>query len=190
MRYLIVGLGNVGGEYAGTRHNIGFAAVEYFVQRHEGVFQSDRYAYSATFRHKNKQLTVLKPTTYMNLSGKAVRYHMEKLHIPMENLMVISDDKDLPLGQLRVKAQGSGGTHNGLNNIIELLHSSQFPRMRIGIGNDFPKGRQIDFVLGRFTEEECVALRPTLERCSEALLCFVDQGVQKCMNQFNTKGSR
>lgn len=187
MHFLIVGLGNIGTEYAGTRHNIGFAAVEYFVQQQGGIFQSDRYASSATFRHKNKMLTILKPTTYMNLSGKAVRYHMEKLHIPLENILVISDDKDLPLGQIRIKPQGSGGSHNGLNNIIDTLKSSQFARLRIGIGNDFPKGSQVDFVLGHFSEEECQTLRPTIERCSEAMLCFIDQGVQKCMNLYNSK---
>lgn len=188
MHLLIVGLGNVGAEYTGTRHNIGFAAVEYFVQQHGGVFQPDRYASSATFRYKNKMLTVIKPTTYMNLSGKAVRYFKEKLKIPLENILVISDDKDLPLGQLRIKAQGSGGSHNGLNNIIDLLQTSQFARLRIGIGNDFPKGSQVDFVLGKFTQEECEQLRPAIGRCAEAMLCFADQGVQRCMNQYNTKG--
>lgn len=188
MHLLIVGLGNVGAEYAGTRHNIGFAAVEYFVQQHNGLFQSDRYAYSATFRYKNKMITVIKPTTYMNLSGKAVRYFKEKLKIPLENILVLSDDKDLSLGQMRIKAQGSGGSHNGLNNIIDVLQSSQFARLRIGIGNDFPKGSQVDFVLGKFSQEECEQLRPVIERSAEALLCFADQGVQRCMNQYNTKG--
>lgn len=188
MHFLIVGLGNVGAEYAGTRHNVGFAAVEYFVQQHAGIFQSDRYANTVTFRHKNKMITVAKPTTYMNLSGKAVRYFKEKLKIPMENILVISDDKDIPIGQIRIKAQGSGGSHNGLNNIIDMLQTAQFARMRIGIGNDFPKGSQVDFVLGKFTAEECEQLRPVIERCSEAILCFVNQGVQRCMNQYNTKG--
>ena len=187
MRFLIVGLGNIGAEYAGTRHNIGFAAVEHFVQQHNGTFSPDRYGDTATFRHKNKMLTILKPSTYMNLSGKAVRYHIDKLKIPLENLLVIYDDKDLPLGQLRLRAQGSGGTHNGVNHIITTLGTDQFARLRIGIGNDFPKGMQIDFVLGRFTEEEKSALRPSIEQCDEILLCFADQGIQKAMNLYNSR---
>lgn len=187
MRFLIAGLGNVGEEYSGTRHNIGFAAVEYFVQQHEGNFVSDRYAYSSTFRWKNKMLTVIKPATYMNLSGKAIRYYSEKFHIPIENILVISDDKDLPLGQLRIRGQGSGGSHNGINNIIELMHSSRFARLRIGIGNKFPKGSQIDFVLGKFSEDEKKILQPSVKLCSEIILSFIDQGIQKTMNIFNTK---
>lgn len=187
MRFLIVGLGNIGAEYAGTRHNIGFAAVEHFVQQHNGTFAPDRYGDTATFRHKNKMLTILKPSTYMNLSGKAVRYHLDKLKIPLENLLVIYDDKDLPLGQLRLRAQGSGGTHNGVNHIITTLGTDRFARLRIGIGNDFPKGMQIDFVLGRFTEEEKAALRPSIEQCDEILLSFADQGIQKTMNLYNSR---
>lgn len=187
MRFLIAGLGNIGAEYAGTRHNVGFAAVEYLVQQRGGTFAPDRYADVAHVRWKNKQLAVIKPTTYMNLSGKAVRYHLEKLKIPLENLLVIYDDKDLPLGQLRLRGQGSGGTHNGLNNILDLLQSDQFARLRIGIGNDFPKGMQIDFVLGRFTEEERVALRPAIERSMEIITSFADQGLQRTMNLYNSR---
>ena len=187
MRFLIVGLGNIGAEYAGTRHNVGFAAVEYLVQQRNGSFSSDRYADVAEVRWKNKQLTILKPTTYMNLSGKAVRYHLEKWKIPMENLLVIYDDKDLPLGQLRLRGQGTGGTHNGLNNILDVLQSDRFARLRIGIGNDFPQGRQVEFVLGHFSEEEKTVLRPAIERTMEIITSFADQGLQRTMNQYNTK---
>ena len=187
MKYLIACLGNIGAEYDNTRHNIGFKIADRLAKDLECSFTTGRLAQTAEVKYRGKTLLIIKPTTYMNLSGKAVRYHLEKLKIPLENLLVIYDDKDLPLGQLRLRGQGSGGTHNGLNNILDLLQSDRFARLRIGIGNDFPKGMQIDFVLGRFTEEERVALRPAIERSMEIITSFADQGLQRTMNLYNSR---
>jgi PTH1 family peptidyl-tRNA hydrolase len=186
MKYLIIGLGNVGKEYEGTRHNIGFEVVDYMAELNNISFQPDRYAHTGKFTFKGRTLMLIKPTTYMNLSGKAVRYYMEKHNIPIENVLVIVDDKDLPLGTLRLKPKGSGGSHNGINHIITVLNSIEFPRLRIGIGNNYPKGFQIDYVLGKFTEEEKKQLRPCVERAVEVVKSFVTQGLERTMNLYNS----
>jgi len=187
MKYLIVGLGNIGVEYENTRHNIGFKALDYFAEKHQVSFTSDRYAFSATFRLKGRILHLIKPTTYMNLSGKAVRYYMEKHQIPPENILIITDDKDLPLGSWKVKSQGSGGTHNGLNHIIETINTSYFSRLRLGIGSEFAKGYQVEYVLGTFTKEEWLNVQPAIETSQKIIESFVLQGIQKTMNIYNTK---
>lgn len=187
MKYLIVGLGNIGKEYENTRHNIGFMAVDYFAKAHNVVFESDRYAASASLKLKGKTIVLIKPSTYMNLSGKAVNYHLQKHSIPIENLLVISDDKDLPLGGYKLKSQGSGGTHNGLNHIIETIDTSYFSRLRLGIGNDFAKGRQVEHVLGTFTPDEIEKIQPCIISCKEIIESFVFQGVQRTMNLYNIK---
>jgi PTH1 family peptidyl-tRNA hydrolase len=185
MKYLIIGLGNVGREYDGSRHNIGFEVIDYIASQHKTSFQPDRYAHSCQFNFKGRTLILAKPTTYMNLSGKAVRYQMTKHHIPIENIVIIVDDKDLPLGVLRLKPKGTGGSHNGLNHIVEMLNSIDFPRLRVGIGNDYPKGHQVEYVLGKFTEAEKQQLRPAIERSVEIVQSFVTQGLDRTMNAFN-----
>lgn len=187
MKYLIVGLGNVGNEYTLTRHNIGFEAVDYIASQNNATFAPDRYAHTCSFRYKGKSITLAKPTTYMNLSGKAVRYHLDKLKIPLDHLLVIADDKDLPLGTFKIKPKGSGGSHNGINNIVDTLHSIDFPRLRIGLGNDFAKGFQIDFVLGKFSEQEITSLKPILSLMPDIINCFATQGIERTMNMYNNK---
>ena len=187
MKYLIVGLGNIGKEYENTRHNIGFMALDFFAQSHDLIFESDRYATSAVCRLKGRRLVLIKPTTYMNLSGKAVRYHLEKHKIPIENLLIITDDKDLPMGSIRLKPQGSGGTHNGLNDIIETINTSYFSRLRMGIGSDFSQGYQVEYVLGTFKEEETNIIKPSIEMSKKIIESFALQGVQITMNTFNKK---
>jgi PTH1 family peptidyl-tRNA hydrolase len=186
-KYLIVGLGNTGREYDLTRHNIGFEVVDYLAQLHNAVFSQDRYAYTTQIKMKGNTVILVRPTTYMNLSGKAVRYHMSKHHISPENLLVIADDKDLPLGMLRIRASGSGGTHNGIHSIIETLNTMNFPRLRVGIGNDFAKGFQIQYVLGKFTEEEIQVMRLCLKEAIEAIQSFVTQGIEKTMTLYNKR---
>jgi len=185
MKYLITGLGNVGREYEGTRHNIGFEVVDYLAYLNNITFAPDRYAHTCEFRLKGKTIVLAKPTTYMNLSGKAVRYHLNKHNIPIENLLVVVDDKDLPLGTLRLKPKGTGGTHNGINDIVTVLNTLDFARLRIGIGNDFAKGFQVNYVLGKFTEEEKQQLRPCIEQSVEIVKSFVTQGIDRTMNLYN-----
>jgi PTH1 family peptidyl-tRNA hydrolase len=185
MKHLIIGLGNVGREYDGTRHNIGFEVVNYIAYLNNLTFVSDRYAYTCEFKFKGRSILLAKPTTYMNLSGKAVRYHLKKYNIPIENLLIIVDDKDLPLGMLRLKPKGTGGTHNGINDIVTTLNTLDFARLRIGIGNDYAKGFQSMHVLGKFTEEEKQQLRPRIELTVEIVKSFVVQGLDKTMNLYN-----
>ena len=153
MKYLIVGLGNIGSEYRNTRHNIGFKVLDAFAEASNIIFSTQRYGDVAQVRVKNKVLFLLKPSTYMNLSGEAVRYWMNKENIPLENVLVIVDDLALPFGAIRIKGKGSDGGHNGLKNIAALVGGQNYARLRFGIGNDFPKGAQVDYVLGNFTEE-------------------------------------
>ena len=185
MKYLVIGLGNVGREYEGSRHNIGFEVVDYIAHLNNVVFQPDRYAHICKFNFKGRTIILAKPTTYMNLSGKAVRYLMEKHNIPIENLLIVVDDKDLPTGVLRLKPKGSGGSHNGINNIIDILHSVEFPRLRIGIGSNYAKGYQVEYVLGKFSEDEIKLLRPSIEICVDIVKSFVTQGVDRTMNVYN-----
>ncbi|MDR2409762.1 MAG: aminoacyl-tRNA hydrolase, partial [Bacteroidales bacterium] len=185
MKYLVIGLGNAGREYEGSRHNIGFEVVDYIACLNNISFQPDRYAHTCKFNFKGRTIILAKPTTYMNLSGKAVRYHIEKHNIPLEHVLIVVDDKDLPLGVLRLKPKGTGGSHNGINNIITVLNSLEFPRLRVGIGNDFPKGYQVEYVLGKFTKEEKNQLRPCIELSVDIVKSFVTQGLDRTMNNYN-----
>lgn len=191
MKYLIVGLGNIGAEYEGTRHNSGFMVLDRLLKActREGeekpTYVLDRHAYRAEVKLKGRTLVLIRPTTYMNLSGKAVQYWMQKEKVTLENLIVVVDDIALPVGKIRMKKQGSNGGHNGLANIEELLHSANYCRLRIGVGNNFGQGHQIDYVLGRFSEEEQVALEPALDRAVEAIKAFVTLGPDRAMNMFN-----
>lgn len=190
MKYLIVGLGNVGAEYEGTRHNIGFMVVDELVRQaranNENVSWSlERRAYRAEMRLKGRTLVLIKPTTYMNLSGEAVRYWLQAEKIAEENLLVLVDDIALPLGTLRMKKQGSGGGHNGLGNIEAALGNTNYCRLRVGVGNNFSRGRQIDYVLGQFTEEEHAVLDSKIEKACDAVRCFVTMGADRAMNMYN-----
>lgn len=185
MKFLIAGLGNIGPEYALTRHNAGFMVLDRLAAQHGFSFSMTRLAYTATWQHKGKQLVFIKPTTYMNLSGRAVLYYMKQEKIPVENLLVVTDDKDLPFGKLRMKPKGSPGGHNGLRNIDEVLTTNEYVRLRVGIGSNFATGRQVDFVLGQFPEEELIQLPDYLDRAGEAALAFCTMGIQSAMNNYN-----
>lgn len=191
MKYLIVGLGNIGSEYEGTRHNSGFMVVDRLLKActREGgekpTYVLDRHAYRAEVKLKGRTLVLIRPTTYMNLSGKAVQYWLQKEKIPVENLLVVVDDIALPVGKIRMKKQGSNGGHNGLANIEQLLHTANYCRLRIGVGNNFGQGHQIDYVLGRFTDEEQTLLDPALDRAVEAVKAFVSLGADRAMNMYN-----
>lgn len=185
MKFLLVGLGNIGPEYALTRHNAGFMVLDRLAAQHGFSFSMTRLAYTAQWQYKGKQLFFIKPTTYMNLSGKAVNYYLKQEKIPVENLLVITDDKDLPFGKLRLKPKGSPGGHNGLRSIDELLATQEYARLRVGIGNNFSKGRQVDFVLGQFPEDELIQLPDYLDQAGNAVLSFCTLGIQAAMNNYN-----
>ncbi len=187
MKYLIVGLGNIGAEYHDTRHNIGFKVVDALAEKVGATFATDRYGAVAEFRHRGHIVTLLKPSTYMNLSGKAVRYWLEATKAPRENLLIIVDDIAIPFGQLRMRTRGSDGGHNGLKNINELLGTDAYSRIRFGIGGDFPRGYQVDYVLGRWSDEEQAQMPERLKIFVDAALSFVAQGAQRTMNNFNKK---
>lgn len=187
MKYLIVGLGNIGPEYQNTRHNIGFMILDAFAKASNITFTTQRYGDVAEMRLKNKQLILLKPSTYMNLSGNAVRYWLDKENISIDNLLVLVDDLALPYGAIRLKGKGSDAGHNGLKNIAELLKTQSYARLRFGIGNDFPKGCQVDYVLGHFTEEQEKAMPERLNVAVEAIKSFCLAGLSITMNQFNNK---
>jgi PTH1 family peptidyl-tRNA hydrolase len=184
-KYLIVGLGNIGADYTNTRHNIGFKVVEQFAALNGVVFETKKLGDLATFRFKGRVFTLLKPNTYMNLSGKAVKYWLEKQAIPQENLLVITDDLNLPFGSLRLKMKGSDGGHNGLKDIQDKLNTSQYNRLRFGISDAFSKGRQVDYVLGEWTTEESEKLKERLDHCAEFIKSFVMAGVKNAMNTYN-----
>ncbi len=187
MNYLIVGLGNIGYEYIGTRHNIGFSTLDVWAQTSNVSFTTQRYGDVAEIRYRGHVLTLLKPSTYMNLSGKAVNYWVQKLKIPLENLLVISDDMALPPGMLRMRKRGSAGGHNGLQNITDMLGTDQWCRLRIGIGSHFGFGSQVDFVLGKWTPEEKPEIDEALPRAIKAVETFVSVGPDRAMNVVNTK---
>ena len=187
MKYLITGLGNIGSEYWGTRHNIGFRVVNKLVEDAGTAFQEERYGASARMRVKNCELVVLKPNTFMNLSGHAVRYWLQKENIPVENLLIVVDDLALPFGTLRLKPKGSDAGHNGLKNIAELLGTQAYARLRFGIGNDFPRGGQIDYVLGKFPQEQLDAMPEKLALAADIIKSFCLAGIQLTMNQYNNK---
>ena len=185
MKFLIVGLGNIGPEYALTRHNAGFMVVDRLAAQHGFSFTMNRLAYTATWSYKGRQFIFIKPTTFMNLSGKAVSYYMKQEHIPVENVLVLTDDKDIAFGKLRLKPKGSPGGHNGLRSIDEVLGTQEYARLRIGIGNDFSRGRQVDFVLGQFPEDELIQLPDFLDRAGDAVVSFCTMGIQHTMNNYN-----
>ena len=185
--FLIVGLGNPGPEYAHTRHNIGFDVVNAFVQKHGAAFRVDRLAYVADIKWKGKSFVCICPTTYMNLSGKAVKYWMDKEKITLANLLVIVDDLALPLSKIRVKPSGSDAGHNGLKSLQEVLGTKEYPKLRFGIGNDYPKGHQSDFVLGKWKKEEEPLVKQKIEKAVEVIEIFATQGLTTAMNQVNNK---
>ena len=187
MKYLIVGLGNIGAEYQNTRHNIGFRVVDALAEKAGVSFSTDRYGAVAEMRHRGHIVTLLKPSTYMNLSGKAVRYWLEATKTPIENLLIIVDDIALPFGSLRMRMKGSDGGHNGLININEILGSDAYSRIRFGIGGDFPRGFQVDHVLGQWTSEEEAQMAEKLKTFVDASLSFVSIGAQRTMNTYNKK---
>lgn len=187
MKYLIVGLGNIGSEYEGTRHNAGFMVADALARSCDATFSTERYGAIARIRIKNAQLVILKPSTYMNLSGNAVRYWMQKEGIEVDNLLVIVDDCALPFGAIRIKPSGSDAGHNGLKNIAQMIGTQTYPRLRFGIGNDFPRGTQIDYVLGVFTPEEAEALPARIDVAVDAVKTFCLAGIQNAMCNFNNK---
>lgn len=187
MKYLIAGLGNIGPEYHETRHNIGFMTVDALAEKAGIRFDDGRYGFTARFSLKGRQVVLLKPSTYMNLSGNAVRYWMQKANIPLENLLVVVDDLALPFGTLRLKGKGSDAGHNGLKHIAATLGTQAYARLRFGIGNDFPRGGQIDYVLGHFSDEEYKLIPERLETAGEIIRSFCLAGLDITMNQFNRK---
>ena len=184
-KYLIVGLGNPGYEYAGTRHNTGFMILDAFAKASNIVFDDRRYGFVAETSLKGRKVILLKPTTFMNLSGNAVRYWMNKENIALERLLVSVDDLSLPLGALRLKGKGSNGGHNGLGNIQSVIGTQQYARLRVGIGNDFPKGMQVEWVLGKYDEEDMHTLSPSIDTAVEIIKSFVLAGLDITMNQYN-----
>lgn len=186
-KYLIVGLGNVGEEYIGTRHNVGFRVVNELVPNFSCTFSDQRYGAVAKVRVKNKQLIVLKPSTFMNLSGNAVRYWMQKENIPQEQILIVVDDLSLPLGTLRLKPSGSDAGHNGLKHIAQVLGNPKYARLRVGIGNEFTKGQQVDFVLGHFEENEEKQLPAICQRAVQGIKTYVLAGIGIAMNELNKK---
>lgn len=187
MKYLIVCLGNIGAEYANTRHNIGFMIGDRFNEDLKGRFKTRRLVRISELHFKGHSLFVIKPTTYMNLSGKAVKYWVSKEKIPLENIIVVLDDVALPLSTVRLRKKGHDAGHNGLSNIIECLGTNEFPRLRFGIGNDFPYGKQIDYVLGEWKPYELDIIKPKIDIAVEIIKSFVTQGIEITMNQFNNK---
>lgn len=187
MKYLIVGLGNIGNEYQNTRHNIGFNVLDALAKASNLIFTDGRYGATATLSIKGRSLILLKPSTYMNLSGNAVRYYMQKENIPLENVLIIVDDISLPFGTLRLKGKGSDGGHNGLKHIAATLGTQEYARLRFGIGNNFFKGCQIDYVLGHFSDEEMSTMDERLETAGEITKSFCLAGINNTMNQYNKK---
>jgi PTH1 family peptidyl-tRNA hydrolase len=185
MKFLIVGLGNIGDDYAGTRHNIGFDVADALAQKHGGFFAVNRLAQVCDIKWKGKKLIIIKPGTYMNRSGQAVKYWMEKESVPLEQLLVIVDDIAIPLSRIRLRPSGSCAGHNGLRSIEEALLTDKYPRLRFGIGNNFPKGGQADFVLDRWTSEELPLVKQKIEKCVEVIENFIAIGIERTMNEAN-----
>lgn len=187
MKYLIVGLGNIGEEYDGTRHNIGFRVLDAFAKASNISFEDKRYGFVGKGRIKNAELILLKPSTYMNLSGNAVRYWMNKENIELENLLVVCDDISLPFGKLRLRPSGSDGGHNGLKHIASVLNTTQWARIRFGVGNDFPRGTQIDYVLGHFPQDDLEKIDERVNLACEMIKAFCLSGITFAMNNYNNK---
>ena len=186
-KFLIIGLGNPGAEYENTRHNIGFKTLDALASASNVFFEPNRYAETASLKIKGRTLILVKPSTYMNLSGKAVNYYLQSEKVELENLLILTDDLALPFGQIRMRAKGSDGGHNGLKHIIEVLDHSKFNRLRFGVGNEFSKGKQVDYVLGRWSPEEEKTLKERLELLIKMIHSFALQGVSKTMTEFNGK---
>ena len=186
-KFLIIGLGNIGAEYANTRHNIGFNVLEALASASNTCFEPNRYADTAQIKIKGRSVTLVKPSTYMNLSGKAVNYYMQQEKVAVENTLIITDDLALPYGTLRMRTKGSDGGHNGLKHIIQTLNSTQFPRIRFGVGSEFSKGKQVDYVLGQWSEEELLKLSERIETVIKMIHTFVSVGAPKTMTEFNGK---
>ncbi|WP_108424059.1 aminoacyl-tRNA hydrolase [Flagellimonas amoyensis] len=186
-KFLVVGLGNIGPKYVETRHNIGFKVLDFLAEQEDFTFEDAKLGAVATFKHKGKSIICLKPSTYMNLSGKAVKYWMDKEGIPLDNILVITDDINLPFGTIRLKTKGSDGGHNGLKDIQNVLQTVQYNRFRFGVGADFGKGKQVDYVLGEWNEEETKTMPERLKIATELVRSFVFAGVKNTMNQFNGK---
>ena len=186
-KFLIVGLGNIGDQYKNTRHNIGFKIVNAFVKEHESSFSTEKLGDVAKLKIKGKTVLVLKPNTYMNLSGKAVMYWMKQENIQVENLLVITDDLNIDFGKLRIKGKGSSGGHNGLKDIQEKFNTGAYPRFRFGVGSQYRKGRQVDFVLGQWSKEEESGMIERIPTCVKAVTSFITAGMANTMNEFNGK---
>lgn len=186
-KFLIVGLGNIGAEYEDTRHNIGFKVLDFLAEQESFTFESAKLGAVGTFKHKGRSLICLKPSTYMNLSGKAVKYWLDKESVPMENLLVITDDINLPFGTLRLKGKGSDGGHNGLKDIQNVLQTTTYNRFRFGVGSDFGKGQQVDYVLGKWDDDQQKSMPERLEKSADLVRSFVFAGAKNTMNQFNGK---
>lgn len=187
MKYLITGLGNIGDEYDGTRHNIGFRVLDALAKASNTAFEDKRYGFVAHMRVKNAELVLLKPSTYMNLSGNAVRYWMQQEKVPLENLLVVVDDLSLPVGTIRLKPSGSAGGHNGLKHIAQMLGTEKYNRLKFGIGNDYPRGGQVDFVLGRFSPEDEQKVDEKVPVACDAIWAFALSGMQFAMCNYNNK---
>jgi len=185
MKYLIVGLGNIGNEYAHTRHNIGFDVIHAFVNKHGGNLSTGRLAFTAEIKWKGKKFICICPTTYMNLSGTAVKYWMDKEKIPADNILVILDDVALPIDRLRLRTAGSDGGHNGLKSIEAMIGTRDYPRLRFGIGNDYPKGKQADYVLSKWKKEEEPLVKMKIEKCIEIIESIATRGISLTMNDVN-----
>ena len=187
MKYLIIGLGNPGEKYENSRHNIGFKVLDRLASLSNISFSTDKLADVSVLKHKGRQIVLLKPNTFMNLSGKAVNYWMQKEKVSADNILVISDDISLPFSTIRVRAKGSDGGHNGLKDIIEFLHSTSFPRIKFGIGSEFNKGRQSDHVLGNWSDEETELLEERMDLAVKMILSFTTIGIDRTMNDFNRR---
>lgn len=185
MKYLIVGLGNVGNEYAHTRHNIGFDVAMAFATKHGGQFRQDRLAYVSDVRWKGKIFVCICPTTFMNLSGKAVKYWMDKEKVPLENILVIVDDVAIALNKIRLRPGGSDGGHNGLKSLQESLGTTEYPKLRFGVGNNYPKGTQVAYVLGRWAKEEESLVKKKIDLCVEVIETIATAGINNAMNKYN-----
>lgn len=185
MKYLIVGLGNIGDEYAHTRHNIGFDVINAFVHKHGSNLSTGRLAFTAEIKWKGKKIICICPTTYMNLSGNAVKYWMDKEKIPAENILVILDDIALPIERLRLRPSGSDGGHNGLKSIEAMIGTRVYPRLRFGIGNNYPKGKQADYVLSKWKKEEEPLVKKKIEKCIEVIESIATRGINQAMNEVN-----
>lgn len=185
VKYLIVGLGNPGPDYENTRHNIGFMVLDALAKASNAVFVDKRYGFRTEVKHKGRTLVLIKPTTFMNLSGNAVRYWLNKEKLDTDRLLVVLDDIALDFGRLRIRTKGGDAGHNGLSNIIDTLGTNHFPRMRLGVGSDFPRGRQVDYVLGNMTEKEKAILNQNLDTYIDAIKAFTVLGVERTMNIYN-----